>query len=292
MPTTYDISLTISYIYESPAAASRTLLRMLPRTLPGQQLLYGVVTTDPAPSHRLDDVDFFGNVTTEVAHDMRLDEINFRFAGRVLRHPGVSGMDLSPPLAALGRDLASVASIAPDSPQHFLGASPRLPHEPEIAAFARDQVTPDMSAVAAVEHIGRVLHAAFEFDPEATEVTTTPIEAFRARRGVCQDISHVTITALRALGVPAGYVSGFLRTIPPKGQERLEGADAMHAWVRAWCGVETGWIEVDPTNGIRAGTDHVTVAMGRDYSDVAPSKGSLRSQGTHKTTHKVDVLAV
>ena len=100
------------------------------------------------------------------------------------------------------------------------------------------------------------------------------------------------ITALRALGIPAGYVSGFLRTYPPEGQERLEGADAMHAWVRAWCGGETGWVQIDPTNDMMVGADHIVVALGRDYTDVAPVKGSHRAMGGHATTHQVDVAPV
>jgi len=292
MSQTYDITLRIAYSYQSPAAASRTLLRMLPRTLPDQQLLSGAVSTDPAPDHRIDELDFFGNPCTELAHERRLSEIDFLFRGRVLRHEPPRGLDLSCALGDVPREVAQIRSIAPESPHHFLGASPRLRPEPEIAAFVRDCVSPGLSALAAVDAVSAALHEAFAFDPGATEVTTTPIEAFRARRGVCQDISHVMITGLRALGIPAGYVSGFLRTIPPKGQKRLEGADAMHAWVRAWCGAETGWVAFDPTNAIRAGTDHVTVAFGRDYSDVAPVKGSLRSSGSHKTTHHVDVVPV
>ena len=94
------------------------------------------------------------------------------------------------------------------------------------------------------------------------------------------------------IGIPAGYVSGFLRTEPPEGQPRLAGADAMHAWVRAWCGNEVGWIEIDPTNDMRVGADHISVAIGRDYADVAPVKGSLRSSGFHSTRHSVDMVPV
>ena len=292
MSQLYDISLRITYEYAHPAANSRTLLRMLPRALPGQELLAGVVSADPAPGWRRDGVDFFGNPTCEMAHDMPLSEIAFAFSGRVRKAGPVAGLDLSGDLAALAQDLAAVRSIGPESPHHFLGASPRLPAAPEITSFARDTLTRGMSVRAAVAAISHRLNTEFAFDPEATEVTTTAIEAFRARRGVCQDISHVMITALRGLGIPAGYVSGFLRTLPPEGQPRLEGADAMHAWVRAWCGAETGWIEIDPTNDMLAGADHVTVAYGRDYSDVAPTRGSLRSEGSHVTTHQVDVVPV
>jgi transglutaminase-like putative cysteine protease len=128
------------------------------------------------------------------------------------------------------------------------------------------------------------------FDPKATDVLTEPAEAFARRRGVCQDFSHIMIAALRGLGIPAGYVSGFLRTIPPRGKRRLEGADAMHAWVQAWCGAEMGWVEYDPTNDLAVAADHIVVARGRDYADVAPVTGALRISGPHKSTQKVDVV--
>jgi len=290
MAIDYDIRLEISYAYERPAVSNRTLLRMLPLNAPDQQLISGFVEIDPTPSFRRDGVDFFGNQTTEVAHDMPLSGVAFRFAGRVRRMPAAAPLDLSIGLGQLGAEVEAIRSIGPRSPHHFLGESERIRHEPEIAAFAQDLISPEMSTLAAVETVCRAVHASFEFDPGATEVTTPPIEAFRARRGVCQDISHVTIAALRAIGVPAGYVSGFLRTSPPPGRPRLEGADAMHAWVRAWCGTEMRWIEIDPTNDIRAAGDHVAVASGRDYADVAPVKGSSRSSGAHTTTHKVDVI--
>ena len=127
---------------------------------------------------------------------------------------------------------------------------------------------------------------------EATTVATHASDAFKLKRGVCQDFSHVMIAGLRGLGIPAGYVSGFLRTIPPPGKERLEGADAMHAWVRAWCGREVGWIEFDPTNDMLASNDHITVGYGRDYSDVAPIVGVLRTTGSQTGEQAVDVIPV
>ena len=292
MSVLYDITLEIAYRYDSPAASSRTLLRMLPLTGAGQQIIFGFVDTDPAPDFRHDDRDFFGNHTVEVAHDGRLSGLDFRFAGRVRRDAPESGLDLSCPLGVLRTELGGVLSVAPESPHHFVGPSERVRREPEITAFARGVTDPGMSALAAVEAVSHALHRDISFDPTATVVTTDPLDAFRKRRGVCQDISHVMIAALRGIGIPAGYVSGFLRTNPPEGQPRLEGVDAMHAWVRAWCGLEAGWIEVDPTNDIRVATDHVAVAVGRDYADVAPIKGSLRAAGSHQTSHRVDVAPV
>ena len=123
-------------------------------------------------------------------------------------------------------------------------------------------------------------------------MATKAADAFALRRGVCQDFSHVMIAGLRGLGIPAGYVSGFLRTIPPPGKERLEGADAMHAWVKVWCGLEAGWQEFDPTNGMRASNDHITVGYGRDYADVAPIVGVLKTTGSQTGEQAVDVIPV
>ena len=117
-------------------------------------------------------------------------------------------------------------------------------------------------------------------------------EAFRLKAGVCQDFSHVMISGLRGLGVPACYVSGFISTIPPPGKERLEGEDAMHAWVSVWCGREAGWREFDPTNAILAGNDHIVIGYGRDYADVAPIVGVLRTVGRHSSEQSVDVIPV
>ncbi|WP_112314676.1 transglutaminase family protein [Rhodovulum viride] len=290
MPIEYDIRLEIGYLYDSPAASTRTLLRMLPLTNGEQTLITGQVSTDPAPDFRRDGVDFFGNATTEIAHDAGKTEFLFRFSGRVRRIPRGTTLDLSCGLAALRAEIQGIQSITPMSPHHFLGESERIRHEPEIAAFAEEVTAPGMSVMAALQAVSHAIHDRFDFDPGATEVSTTPIEAFQNRRGVCQDISQVTIAALRSVGIPAGYVSGFLRTVPPPGQPRLEGADAMHAWVRAWCGMETGWVEIDPTNDMLVGADHIAIAIGRDYADVAPVKGSSRTSGSHRTEHRVDVI--
>lgn len=288
----YDISLSISYKYEHPAGTNRALLRMMPKSLPDQYVVSGLVSTDPAPDFRRDRLDFFGNATTEVGHDAPLSDITFTFRGRVHRMTQSGELDLSSGLSDLAGELSNVLRIDADAPHHFLGRSDRVPSVPEITDFARQVADPGGSVLDTVRRLSDALYGMFEFDASATEVTTTPAEAFAARRGVCQDISHVMIAGLRGIGVPAGYVSGFLRTIPPEGQPRLEGADAMHAWVRAWCGAEMGWVEIDPTNAIMAGGDHIVVAHGRDYADVAPVKGTHRAAGSHSTVQKVDVVPV
>lgn len=289
----YDIGMTIAYEYDRPAVAGRHVLRLMPADVPGaQRRVTGLLTILPEPAERRNFVDFFGNAAVEVAFRDAHDEILFAVNARVERLAAPACLDMSPPLERLAEQILDYRALDGDAPHHFLGPSPRTAPAPETTAYVRDQLLPGMTAVAAVEAIGRALHRDMKFDPEATTVDTPPSEAFARRHGVCQDFAQVMIAGLRGIGIPAGYVSGFLRTDPPPGQPRLEGADAMHAWVRAWCGWDAGWVEFDPTNAIRAGTDHVFVARGRDYGDVAPVKGVLRIVGGQKTEHAVDVIPV
>lgn len=287
----YDVTLEITYDYASPVNYGHHALRLMPATIPGEQtLIDGQIHIVPSPSERHDRVDFFGNAVTDVVYRRNHSELAFKLKARIDRTATPEAFDISPPLNALPKELSAVQSLAPKAPVHFLTASPRLPLDPAFAVYAQDLVVPGMSTISAVESIGKALNRDMQFDAEATTVDTPAIEAFERRNGVCQDFSHIMIACLRSIGIPAGYVSGFLRTIPPEGKERLEGADAMHAWVMAWCGIDIGWIEYDPTNALRVGQDHIVVAHGRDYGDAAPVKGILRTSGSQSTDHKVDVV--
>ena len=289
----YDIRLRIGHSYGVPSAHARTLARLAPLDVPGQQVVLArALSTDPTPDEREDRLDFFGNALTTVAFHRPVDRLIWTLAARVRRIALPPALDLSPPVAELAADLADHRALDGRSPHHFTQASPRAPHDPPIAAFAHETAQAGDTARQAVARLGAALHALMQFDPEATNVDTPPATAFALRRGVCQDFSHVMIVGLRALGIPAGYVSGFLRTEPPKGQPRLEGADAMHAWVAAWCGAETGWIEYDPTNACAVALDHIRVAMGRDYADVSPLRGMLHTSGPQTSVHAVDVVPV
>ena len=318
----YDVGLTITYDYAASADAGRHLVRLMPADLQGEQrAIAGTLSVEPRPQEWIDRIDFFGNRFTELLFDEPHEEIVFKVQARVDRLGPGSQFDISPPLSMLAQEIAAYRGIDPWSPHHFTGSTLRAPIEHSTADFAKNVVQAgastfetvsainsalhrDMTAYArevtagaattfsAVSAVNSALNRYMEFDPEATTVETSPEDAFERRRGVCQDFTHIMIACLRGIGIPAGYVSGYLRTIPPPGAEKLEGADAMHAWVRAWCGHETGWVEFDPTNAMLAGSDHVVVAYGRDYADVAPVKGSLRSAGPHETRHFVDVVPV
>lgn len=287
----YDIKLHIGYDYDTPASGARHMLRLLPLSLPGRQrLIAGAVNVSPQADEQLSLVDFFGNPATSVLFRSSHEKLDIRMQARVQVDQVEMVADFSPLIEKLKPELEAVWSLDADSPHHLAGPSPRLPNDRDIAAYARDCIKPGQTVREAAFAICKRIHKDFKYDPDATTVDTTPAEAFKLKRGVCQDFSHVMIIALRSLGIPAGYVSGFLRTLPPPGKERLEGADAMHAWVRVWCGESLGYIELDPTNDIPAGSDHIVVAYGRDYADVAPVIGVLKSYGKHTTLQAVDVI--
>lgn len=293
MSVLYDISLQITYDYEYPADLSRHIVRLTPADLPGRQRqIAGTLNIDPSPDEQHITMDFFGNRSVDLAFYQSHKAIEFLSHSRVERFEGQNQAGAAPTLARLQHDIQSVRSVAASSPHHFIAASARVTLDPSTTVYGKAAIKGSASVLDMVERVGEALHGDFSYDPKATTVETPMLEAFKLRKGVCQDFTHIMIACLRGVGIPAGYVSGFLRTLPPPGKKRLEGADAMHAWVRAWCGAEIGWVEYDPTNANFAGVDYITIASGRDYADVAPVKGVLRSFGKHTSTQKVDVVPV
>jgi transglutaminase-like putative cysteine protease len=167
--------------------------------------------------------------------------------------------------------------------------SPRIFWSDDKRGYATESFPPGRSIRDALLDLTRRIHTEFVYDNRATTVNTPVDEVFRLRRGVCQDFAHLQIAMLRSLGIPARYVSGYLRTIPESGQPRLVGADATHAWLSAYCG-NGQWLDVDPTNNTICSTDHITLAWGRDYSDVPPLTGVFIGGGQHRLIVNVDVL--
>lgn len=287
----YDIVLRIGYEYQSPAAGSRHVLYLTPTDCDCQRVIASLLDITPEPDERIARTDFYGNTTVEIAFQAPHEAVLFKVRARVARHCPAVGPDASAPLEHLSSEINAVRALDGGSPHHFLADSPRVSVRPEFEAYARAQMSQDMQSTwQIVQAIGQALDRDIKFDPGSTNVDTAPEEAFARRHGVCQDFSHIMIACLRSIGIPAAYVSGFLRTLPPEGEERLEGADAMHAWVRAWCGAEAGWIEYDPTNGMVVKDQHIVVAYGRDYSDVAPVRGVVRTSGAQSSTQAVDVV--
>lgn len=288
----YDIGLEISYDYKDPVKDARHVVRVRPRVEPGQRLVSVSLKLDPKPDETFAERDFFGNALDHMLIEPSHDAMSVTMKARVAI--GRAPVDLEATPAAA--DLAVVADAARASnaaaPMHFLGDSRIVRTSPALTAYARDTIDPAAPSGEGVFALARRIQADFSYKPGATKVDTPLEVAFAKRQGVCQDFAHVMIAALRGIGLPAAYVSGYLRTIPPPGKKRLAGADAMHAWVSVWLGAKVGWRGFDPTNGILALNDHITVATGRDYSDVAPIDGVLITAGSHTTKHTVDVAPV
>ncbi|MFN3765484.1 MAG: transglutaminase domain-containing protein [Aliihoeflea sp.] len=287
----YDIKLTMRFDYSGLAGGGRHAIRVLPQTLGvHQRMIAGHVDVDPVPRERSARTDFFGNPVTDCAFDAIPDDLVYTAQARVERFAPVHVAADSALLADLASELEAARTLLARSPAHFLNASALVPPHAGVRDYAQKTTKAAHTIFDAAQALNAALHADMRYDAEATDVDTPLAEAFEARHGVCQDFSHIMIAGLRHVGIPAAYVSGYLRTIPPKGQPRLEGADAMHAWVSAWCGTKIGWVEFDPTNELVVAADHIVVGYGRDYADVPPVRGVIRTAGGQTATQAVDVL--
>lgn len=290
--TSYALRLTITYTFDRPSGAGRQLFRVTPAQVPGvQHVRRACVTILPQPTEMGQFIDFFGTTVTEAAMPGGLTTLELVLTAEVDRL-AVALPDVSAPLSLLPAQIAAQSGIGPQSPHHFMRPTPSLPYDAQIAAFAATETQGCTTTQQAVEALGRALHREMAFDAEATSVDTPPAQAFAQRRGVCQDFAQIMVGGLRSLGIPAAYVGGYLRTLPPEGQPRLIGADAMHAWVRAWGGPDSGWIAYDPTNACPALGDHVDIGFGPDYAAVAPVTGMLRLDGTQIGSHAVDIVEI
>lgn len=289
----YDIRHVTSYSYESPVSFARCSLRLQPKTGDGQELISHSVEIRPRPAERTARRDFYGTLTEsvliEAAHrSMRIDSrsrvtVERRSFDRAADSPSWENV----------RDLSfSAASLGPSSPVGYVFASALVPVLRPVTAYAAESFLQGRGILAGAADLMRRIRTEFKYDPKATVISTPLTEVFQNRHGVCQDFAHVMIAGMRGLGLSAAYVSGYIRTIPPPGKPRLQGADATHAWVSVWCGDEFGWVGFDPTNDLMVGNDHIVLAMGRDFSDVSPVDGIIVGSRKQKLRVEVDVMPV
>ncbi|MGO4172132.1 transglutaminase family protein [Bosea sp. TAF32] len=289
----YELRHVTTYGYSRQVPFSRCILRLLPHDGPGQIVRKAELSISPRPAERSDGICFFGNRMTTVTITKPHRELKVEMRARIEVHRQ------APPHAGLTRNWEEVAqlalasnSLAPDSPAHHLYPSRLVPPVAAVIAYAAESFGARRPVLEAASELMARIRRDFSYDPEATEVSTPIAEAFAQRHGVCQDFAHIMIGGLRGLGLPAAYVSGYIRTIPPPGEKRLEGSDASHAWVLLWCGPETGWVGLDPTNDLIVADDHIVTAIGRDYADVAPLDGVVIGPGSQKIGVAVDVIPV
>ena len=309
----YDIRHVTAVRYASPVRLARFNLRLRPAPWPGQVLENFRLTIDPVPWSVQDEAGPFvvNRSRLTIRQPLSRLRIESRFRVDVSEpgliaamyapdaplpmaddHAGEAGAMGGPTVAQVRTRAGASRDLTAMGPASYLYASPMAPSSPAIAAWAARFFPTQQGVLAAGTALMRAIHEEFTYDGSATTIETLPEAAFHARHGVCQDFAHVMIVAARAHGIPAAYVSGYLRTIPPPGQPRLVGADATHAWACLWCGDELGWIGFDPTNDTLARSDHIFTAMGRDYADVAPLDGVFHGGAGQTMTVSVDVAPV
>jgi transglutaminase-like putative cysteine protease len=289
----YDIRHVTTYSYESPVSFARCSLRLEPRSGDGQQLLSHSVEIKPRPADRTIRYDFFGTHTESILIETPHRTLRIDSRSRVAVDRRAPGRTADSPAWENVRDVAfESTSLGPESPIGYVFVSPLVPVQPPVTAYASTSFPAGRGIVAGAVDLMHRIRTEFKYDPKATVISTPLDEVFEKRHGVCQDFAHVMIAGLRGLGLPAAYVSGYLRTIPPPGKPRLQGADATHAWVSVWCGVEIGWVGFDPTNDILVENDHIMLAIGRDFSDVSPVDGIIVGSRKQKLGVAVDVLLV
>ncbi len=287
--TTYAIRHSTRYEYELPVLHAHHRACLRPRALENQRVHSSRLEIVPAARHLARKRDYFGNDCDSFelveAHDLL--EVVCHSVVTVTAPPDVA----TSPHSALPWDGVTQRIKAQSSylsQREFCYDSPLVRSHRLLLEYAAPLFTPGRPLLEAVIELNRRIFDDFEYDPTATDLSTPLGQVMRERRGVCQDFAHVAIGCLRSVGLPARYVSGYLETIPPPGKPRLVGADASHAWAATFI-PEFGWVDLDPTNALLPSDRHVTVAWGRDFSDVSPLKGVVVGGGNHRLSVGVDV---
>ncbi len=247
----------------------------------------------PRPKQLHPREDFFGNRFYAFSIEENHRQLKVVSVSRVrVLNRKLPAAEITPPWEEVAAGVARAEDAKWLDATPYLYDSRRITRSQTFSTYVSQDFKPGRSILtAAKDFIGRI-HSDFRYDPTATFVNTLPHETFAIKRGVCQDFAQVAISCLRSIGLPARYVSGYLRTVPPEGKPRLIGADQSHAWISLYCGAEFGWIDLDPTNNCFAARDHVPIAWGRDYQDVVPVRGVFLGGGQHTLKVSVDVLPV
>jgi len=282
----YRVLHVTTYRYDKPVDLASHLLHLKPRALAGQRVMQARIRCLPPPDHATETHDHFGNATTRIF--LAAPHQHFEVTAESL----VSVDFAPPPPADETPPWEQVAAEAASSEAaEFLFSSGHAPALAAAADYARPCFTPGRPILAALLHLNSRITDEFRFQAGVTSTSTKVEETLRMRRGVCQDFTHLMLAALRGLGLPARYMSGYVRTKPPPGQKRRRGADQSHAWVGAWLGAEHGWVGLDPTNAIVVRDEHVVLAWGRDFADISPLRGVILGGGAHRLSVSVDLEA-
>jgi transglutaminase-like putative cysteine protease len=284
----YRVRHVTDYVYSQAVTTSHHELHLLPRAAPGQQIHAESLLVTPLPAVRRDRLDWFGNRTTHLA----IHERHTRLTVTSDLEIEVERAPVADPAGTWEEARDAVRRQADADTRaavEFALASPRAAPSRAALAFATPSFPAGRPLAEAARDLMRRIHAGFVYDQSATDVSTSVDEVLKKARGVCQDFAHVQIACLRALGLAARYVSGYLVTRP--GRQELVGADASHAWlsVRA---ADGSWLDLDPTNDVVPTDRHIVLAEGRDFGDVTPMRGVILGGGRHELSVGVDVTSV
>lgn len=289
----YDVRHETLYEYSGDVVHSHQLLHLAPRDSAHQTCLSHQIRIEPAPATRSTDSDAFGNPVTRLEFDRphRHLAVTADMSVEVRSRPETAGKDESwervrSQLAYAGRPPGGARLDA----LRYRTESPHVRIKQAFNDYAAECFETGAPLLVCADNLMHKLHRDMTYAPGETSIGTPLLELIEKRRGVCQDFAHLMIACLRSRGLAARYVSGYLRTIPAEGEKQRVGADASHAWIAVY-GPTTGWVELDPTNGVRAGADHITVAWGRDFGDVSPLRGVIVGGGRHSVTVRVHVAA-
>ena len=285
-----DVRHRTHYRYANAAVFSQHLLRLTPVPTAGQRVIVTDVQITPEPDSIDRHTDVFGNTNHVATVSHPHEELEIVAISRVERtERNALILDATVPWETTSDVALGIEGTSPNidaSPYAFPSAMTTA--DPDIEAYARKSFAPGTPVLVAARDLTKRIFQDFDYTPGATQFDTLPIDSFRQKKGVCQDFAHVMLAAMRSLRIPVRYVSGYLRTIPPPGKERLQGADASHAWVSVW-EPAFGWVDFDPTNDCIPGDDHVTLGLGRDYSDISPVSGIVVGAGRQTLSVGVDV---
>lgn len=290
---TYRVEHDTEYAHDALVSTSTHLAYLTPRDLPRQHVVSHELRIDPAPADRSTRVDYFGNTVEHLTmttpyRRLRATSVSIVSVTAPLDPPMP---DASPAWESVRDGLRAGAPTAPLDAIELAYPSPYVEVDASLAAFARDAFPAGRPVLAGAIALMHQIHETFAFDASATTIVTPAARVLEDRRGVCQDFAHVQLACLRALGLSARYVSGYLLTDPPPGQPRLVGADASHAWISLWC-PQHGWVDLDPTNDVLPSLRHVTLAWGRDYGDVSPLRGVVLGGGQQTLRVGVSVFTM
>ena len=286
----YRVQHTTRYAYGSPVELAAHMVHLRPRPQPWHTVISERITTEPLPARRRDGFDHFGNHVTWLFLD--LPHADFEVTSESV----VEVEFPEPPAAADTPPWESVVEAArtTDGWQavEFRFGTSMAPLDPAAKAYVSRFFTEGRPVLEALLDLNDHFYTEFRVRSGVTSISTPVSQVMARREGVCQDFSHAMISGLRGIGLPARYTSGYIRTKPPPGQTKRLGSDQSHAWVGCWLGVEHGWIDVDPTNGIVVKDEHVVLGWGRDFSDVSPVRGVILGGGDHVVSVGVDLEPV